>query len=196
MAQKTRRELRQERRSKELQKQRLIRGSLAVVVVGIIGFLVWNLTRPSLGLEVPIMPNSGDHVEPGTAIEYSTSPPTSGPHYGNSLPPDFYEEADLASLSPNPEGYLVHNLEHGHVVLWYNCERLDSSGCNELKSQIRNVLNEYSMTKVVAFPWSAQEAPLVLTSWGQIQTFDTFDEDAVNQFIQTNRNRSPEPNAP
>jgi hypothetical protein len=35
-----------------------------------------------------------------------------------------------------------------------------------------------------------------MTSWGQLQTFETFDAAAAINFIRSNQNRAPEPNAP
>ena len=29
-----------------------------------------------------------------------------------------------------PEGYLVHNLEHGYAIFWYNCDLLSAEECS------------------------------------------------------------------
>jgi hypothetical protein len=34
------------------------------------------------------------------------------------------DESQFATLPEHLEGYLAHNLEHGHVIFWYNCNLL------------------------------------------------------------------------
>jgi hypothetical protein len=57
-----------------------------------------------------------DHKPDGTVIQYPVSPPSSGPHYQvwAQFGKTFY--ADDRPPVPN----LVHNLEHGYTILWYN----------------------------------------------------------------------------
>ncbi len=58
-----------------------------------------------------------DHKPDGTVIQYPVSPPSSGPHYQvwAQFGKTFYGEGDRPPV-PN----LVHNLEHGYTILWYN----------------------------------------------------------------------------
>lgn len=195
MGKRSLREARRARRRKQRLTRTLIWGGAGVVVLAAIGYLVWIAVRPAAGESFPILP--ADHIAEGTPPgPYNSDPPTSGPHYGNSLPGGFYEEADLANLPPNPEGYLVHNLEHGYVIFWYNCNLLDEAGCEGLKSQIRSVMDDFDNFKLVAFPWSSIDVPVAMTSWGQMQRFDKFSASQAASFIRNNRNRAPEPNAP
>jgi hypothetical protein len=50
--------------------------------------------------------------------------------------------------------------------------------------------------KIIAYPWPAIDVPLVITSWGHLQRFETFDAEQAKNFYRANLNRSPEPNAP
>ena len=127
---------------------------------------------------------------------YNTNPPTSGAHYGADLEAGFYEEAEAAGLGPYPEGYLVHNLEHGYVIFWYNCDLLDEVACTELKANIQDVMDGENDFKVIGFPWPSIDAPVVMTSWTRRLVFDEFDSDLARQFVRTYRNQAPEPNAP
>ena len=62
-----------------------------------------------IGEKVEEMP-SGSHVPEGTDPGPSTSdPPTSGMHFPEHFPPEFFHENEFEY----PEGFLVHNLEHG-----------------------------------------------------------------------------------
>ena len=99
-------------------------------------------------------------------------------------------------MADYPEGYLVHNLEHGYVIFWYNCNLLDEQNCSELKIQIKSVMDEFNGVKLIAFPRESLDVPVVMTSWGQLQQFEVFNENPAASFVESNRNRAPEPNAP
>lgn len=186
---------RQQRREKQHRQQfvtRLIWGAASVAVLGIIGLIVWQFAKPAAGEVVPIMADTS-HIEtdsdPGT---YNSDPPTSGPHYAQEANAGFFD----ANIYTHPAGYLVHNLEHGYVIFWYNCNLLDETACSDLKSQIRSVMDELGGVKLIAYPWDSIDVPLVITSWGHLQRFETFDAEQAKAFYHANLNRAPEPNAP
>ena len=163
-----------------------------LVVAGMLGLLVWNAVRPPYGEEVASM--GGGHVPTGNDPgQYNSDPPTSGPHYDATLPPGFYEESDLADLGPYPWGHAVHNLEHGYIVFWYNCDLLSVEECDQLKTQIREYMENSPVPKLIAFPWKSIDIPLVLTSWGYRLEMPTFDARQASRFINANRMRAPEP---
>ncbi|WP_205471208.1 DUF3105 domain-containing protein [Nocardioides sp. SYSU D00038] len=66
-----------------------------------------------------------DHVQQGTPIDYPDVPPTSGQHYDewDPMARKFYTTDDRPEL-----GNLVHNLEHGYTILWYDETAADDSG--------------------------------------------------------------------
>lgn len=175
---------------------RLVWGALLLVVIAGAGFLLWRTFRPSLGEQIPIMADTG-HVEEGSDPgPYNSTPPTSGQHYANDLEAGFYHEDELASFGIYPEGYLVHNLEHGYVIFWYDCDARPDIDCNDLKNQIQGVMDQFDSVKLIAFPYPALTVPVVMTSWGRTYPFERFDADVASQFVVRNRNRAPEPNAP
>jgi hypothetical protein len=168
-----------------------------VIVLGVIGYLAWVAFRPAAGESVPIMANAGDHVEVGSDPgPFNSDPPTSGPHYAQEYDAGFYDPDDPEAQAEYPEGYLIHNLEHGYVIFWYNCDLLDEAGCEELKTAIQSVMDDFNGLKLIGFPRASIEAPVVMTSWGQKQVFQSFDAGQARRFIQANRYRAPEPNAP
>jgi hypothetical protein len=167
-------------------------GGVGVVVLALLGFIVWQGVGPASGESVPIMvsePHISTGSDPGG---YNSDPPTSGLHYADTLQAGFYETNDYQY----PAGYLVHNLEHGYVIFWYNCDLLDEAGCVELKSQIRSVMDELAGVKMIAYPWNSIDVPLVMTSWGQLQKFEAFDTEQAKAFYRANLNKAPEPGAP
>jgi hypothetical protein len=145
---------------------------------------------------VAIPVEGADHVEEGTDPgPYNSNPPTSGSHYPTTFEAGFYTEEAAASLPPFPEGYLVHNLEHGYVVFWYNCGLLEPAACEEMRGRIQAVMEEFDGVKLIAFPWPSIEVPVVLTSWGRMETMERFDERLARNFVRRNRNQAPEPEA-
>ena len=185
---------REQRRARQRQQQmkgNLLRGGVGVAVLAVIGFIVWQGVRPRPGEEIPIMSSSHIPVDsdPG---QYNSDPPTSGPHYPEEAQAGFYD----TNSYQYPAGYLVHNLEHGYVIYWYNCTSLSENACSELKSQIEAVMNEVNNVKVIAYPWDSIDIPVVMTSWERLQKMETFDATQAHAFYKTNLNHSPEPNAP
>ena len=179
------------RQHRQQLKGSLIWGGLGLGVLAIIGLIVWQGVRPRTGEEIPIMTSTHIAVDsdPG---EYNSDPPTSGPHYPDEAQAGFHE----TNTYQYPAGYLVHNLEHGYIIFWYNCSLLNETACTELKSQIKSVLDEFNNVKVIAYPWDSIDVPVALTSWGRLQKMETFDAAQARTFYKTNLNKSPEPNAP
>ena len=185
-----------ERRKKARRQSNLIWVGVIVGVLILIGILVFPALKPAKGETVAIMPSEVHIAVDSDPGQYSTDPPTSGPHYASQLDAGFYDESDVENIGPYPAGYIVHSLEHGYVVFWYNCSLLNEQLCDELKVDIQNVMVEADNFKVIAFPWETIDVPLVMTSWGRIQKFEDFDTELANQFVKSNRNKSPEPHAP
>jgi len=192
--------MKSKRQAKKRQKKRkqilnwVLWGGLIVVVLGVVGYAVLARNQPPTGESVPVMPDNS-HVPEGTDPgPYNTDPPSSGRHYANEMNAGFYDEGDQEP--PYPAGYLVHNLEHGYVIFWYNCSSLDDQACSSLKSSIKSIMDQVDNFKVIAYPWPSIDVPMVLTSWGRIQKFKNFDPKQAQAFVLTNRNKAPELNAP
>ena len=179
------------RQHRQQLKGSLIWGGLGLGVLAIIGLIVWQGVRPRTGEEIPI--TTGTHIavdsDPGT---YNSDPPTSGPHYPEEAQAGFHE----TNTYQYPTGYLVHNLEHGYIIFWYNCSLLNETACADLKSQIKSLLDEFNNVKVIAYPWDSIDVPVAMTSWGRLLKMETFDAAQARTFYKTNLNKSPEPNAP
>ncbi len=184
--------MRKRQRAQRLKTNLLWRGIGLLVLAGI-GFLAARQGGQPAAMGTSVPPMAAAHIpldsDPGT---YNSDPPTSGPHYAEEGRAGFYDE----NVYTDPAGYLVHNLEHGYVIFWYNCRLLDEAGCMELKSHIKTVMDDLGGVKMIAYPWPSLDVPLVLTSWGRLQRFETFDAEQAKAFYRANLNRAPEPSAP
>ena len=164
-------------------RQRLRRvgyGLAGLAAVAALAAVIWFVyLQPRPGESVSTY-GAGDHSgQP--AGGYSTSPPTSGPHLPQA--PSWGEQSALS------EALQVHALEHGGVLVQYNC----STPCLELVRNLRGITSSYNQGVILA-PYSGMNSRIALTSWGQIDLLDDYDEDRVNEFVSKNRGHAPEGN--
>ncbi len=135
---------------------------------------------------VQSFPSEGtDHVSPGTDIQYDTTPPTSGPHYSTTVSAGFYEETQ-------PAGALVHTLEHGAVVIYYDPAALDQEARADLEAYASEYTGTWQSVVVVPNPNENPESPYVLTAWRHMLRLDSYDADVVRAFIAEYLGRGPE----
>ena len=88
------------------------------ILVGALGYWIYKgITKPLPGQAVA--DKGREHVTDIFGKEYSSNPPTSGPHFPVWAKSGVYDR--LIS-----DGYLIHSMEHGYVVIWYDCSRLSS----------------------------------------------------------------------
>lgn len=97
-----------------------------------------------------------DHVPAGTPMTYPQSPPAFGQHWEvwDGMERKFYTKADRPEL-----GMLVHNLEHGYTILWYD-ETIAAD--SEKMSDIRGIAKKFEGTsnlrmKFKAVPWTSED---------------------------------------
>lgn len=126
-------------------------------------------------------PASANHVIACSPLTFDSNPPAGGDHYGVWAQ---YQSYDF----PVPPGFLVHSLEHGAVVYWYNCP----DGCPDEVARAEAMINALpvdplcagtsSERRVILVPAPDLEARWAASSWGYIITADCFDADALRTF--------------
>ena len=129
-----------------------------------------------------------EHVKPGQQHEpYNSNPPTSGPHYGLTADPGFYPPDTVVA----PE-LIVHNLEHGQVVIWYR-PYVDEFFEEQIE---RLVAQEPNHT--VAVPWEDMNEPynLVVTSWTKARACEQASQEVIDDFRRQFQGVAPEPLTP
>lgn len=95
------------------------------------------------------------HVPVGQQVEYPESPPAFGEHWNEAgvapapFSKKFYTEDDRPELES-----LVHNLEHGYTILWYD-ETIadDDAAVEEIEGITRKFGDENFRDKIIAAPW-------------------------------------------
>jgi len=184
---------------RELRRSRIIASVwilAGLAFVGILVYLGWKQAQPIPRTGVAVPTQSRSHIQEGQPHDpYNSDPPTSGPHYATPANAGFYNAAPL-------DEQLVHNLEHGYVIIWYNCSSLAAGDCDKLKSQIQDVMGQVENSpithtpKLIAVPRPTMDHELALTTWGRLDKFDGFDRQRIIDFIHAFRDDAPEPNIP
>jgi len=178
-----------------------------VLVVGIIlialVLLMGGAPNPNAGITIP---NDGNaHVAIGTTCRsaeapcgpdpYSSLPATSGPHWDPSGVANWG-----AYSTPQNESQLIHNLEHGGIVIWYDPDLLEDDQVEELTSYVESQVASGlgGRFKFILSPWGGEGelgSPVVVTAWRHLLALDEFDMDRVRGFADANYLRhAPEPN--
>ena len=131
----------------------------------------------------PPDPGGRTHIPAGQSYTYNSIPPTSGPHTIATATPGVHDE-------PVPKETALHNMEHGQVVVWYNCnapQPLTTDACTTLKQSLAAVVSDAleRNKRVVMTPYSEMEHTIALTAWQFLDAFDQFDGQRVRTFIDT-----------
>lgn len=93
---------------------------IIIAVAGTLALLSWvffesyNINKPKPGIEA--LQDGREHIPHGQKVDYQFNPPTGGNHYADWITKGFFEE-------PRDDGSIVHSLEHGYIVINYDCER-------------------------------------------------------------------------
>lgn len=157
--------------------------------------------------EVESEPAAGnnDHREAGLPIEYESFPPSSGPHWPAPVIPAraFYTERDRPEVEQ-----LVHNLEHGYTVVWYDetVEGDELDALEDIAASAREKAPTGPTGKFIVAPWDPDRGDLpegkhiAMTHWGaeegHRQLCGSVSGQAVADFIEAYpASDAPEPNA-
>ena len=131
---------------------------------------------------VQTLPNLGNsHLARGQSYRYPSRFPTSGPHAPVWAKPGVYSE-----LPPDVE--LVHALEHGNIVIYY--DQLSDEDFAMLESWAGLYGGQWSGLIVARRPGLGAE--VVLTAWTKMLRLKTFDASKAAVFIDDYRGRGPE----
>ncbi|MGH2807341.1 MAG: DUF3105 domain-containing protein [Actinomycetota bacterium] len=204
LEQKQQRRLAEERRRAEQRKEALRRNfvtiavALLVLVLVVVAIIFQRQDEGEFGAIGPSAAEAGCGPVEETESEgrghlgegephppYETDPPTSGPHY--EIPADlgFYSE-------PLPPEQVVHNMEHGQIVLWYRPD-LPSNTIDQIEELVDR---EASATVAVPYDNIQGDDAIVFTAWTASQTCAEVSEAALNEFRRQFQGKAPEPITP
>lgn len=130
------------------------------------------------------------HVAQCSPIAYWTNPPTGGPHYPSWAKYKWYD-------APVPRGFSVHGMEHGAVVISYNCP----NGCTDELGNLAAFLDARPADPLCTAPLRARiivtpdpliETKFAAAAWGALYEGDCFDFAALGVFLDMYYAKAPE----
>jgi hypothetical protein len=147
-----------------------------------------------------------DHVPNGQKVPYKTVPPSSGPHWEQ---PATFERKFYTDKDRPPLEMLVHNLEHGYTIVWYDQTiAKDPEQLDQLKDIARRFESRQpdNSKKLIVAPWKAGEGKfpagkhLALTHWSKSKGHRQYAAKVSGAAIEAFMKKfpaadSPEPNA-
>lgn len=144
------------------------------------------------GVEITIPNEGNEHVPVRQQVTYDANPPASGPHWSQGgvapAPAGFYE-------TTVEEEQWVHNLEHGYVVVLYDC----GGSCPEgLLADLQGLFDAappssvFGTTKLVITPYAGLPHLVMAVAWDTQLSLDTYDETALLDFYDRHVDQGPE----
>ena len=159
--------------------------------------------KQKVGEQVEV--EAANHIVSGQA-KYSSDPPTSGPHYNlrgqAPLTWGFYAQ-------PYPPEYWLHNLEHGGVVILYQCPQPETKpggarlidhplSCPDNQAPVQEFMSLapkdtlFKEVKIVATPYSVPGHRFAIVAWGWRVFMDSWDSDLAEKFYEAHVDNGPE----
>jgi len=170
-------QMRREQQAKERRKTFVLIGAAVLVGAIIIGTAVWQLLQDqqsdsrnlsAIGVSAgkagcqdittKTAEGSGQHQPTGQRITYDDAPPAFGPHWPNFLSPTEVRNFYTADDRPEVER-LVHSLEHGWTILWYDDTIADDgTAVDDLKAIAGKFpdVNDPDQ-KIIVAPWTSED---------------------------------------
>ncbi|MCK6485902.1 MAG: DUF3105 domain-containing protein [Phycisphaerae bacterium] len=132
-----------------------------------------------------IPPEGEQHIPQGTPASYRSKPPASGPHYSGAglapIAPGFYEQP------VQPEVW-VHNLEHGNVVVLFDCQ-------GDCPSDFLDGLRAFfysRQAKLVVTRYPGLPVPIMAVGWQVQRGFNVFNAEEPRAFYDRRVGEAPE----
>ena len=125
-----------------------------------------------IGRSVPL--TGAAHVPDGQVVTYSTIPPTSGSHWSAPAACGVYDQEI-------PDERVVHNMEHGHVVISHN---LSSREEIQRLEQLAEDLPDFNTWGIVRPNLKIDEGTVAMAAWGVMDEVDGVDGERIRRFYE------------
>lgn len=144
-------------------------------------------------------PVESPHVAIDTPVPYESNPPNHGPHYPIWAAFNEYTQ-------PVDRRYYVHDLEHGAVVLAYNCAAAPDAAavtsCDAIIQAFRAAVasipddplcvSEGTRVRFVITPDPLLDVPIAAAAWGRTYRAQCLDPASLGAFVRTSYGFGPE----
>ena len=133
----------------------------------------------------------GTHIAAGNqGSGYTSVPATSGQHWNTADSPGPWGVYPTAQ----PQERVLHNLEHGGIVIWYQPALVGTADLTALTQYVQQQVTTERF-KVILTPWSGANFghPIAVTAWDWLLYLDGVDVDKIGAFIDAHYGDAPEP---
>lgn len=158
--------------------------AVILVVVGVVMTLSRNTSTNDNIQTISRDTLTAQHVEETQRVTYSTNPPVGGDHWARSATWGSYP------TNPPPDEQLVHNMEHGGVIIWFNPEIIKGADYDALFAIYQSLSKINFRTLLVAR--TGMEKPVAVTAWGALLALDTVDQPQIESFYKAYILQGPE----
>jgi hypothetical protein len=145
--------------------------------------------------EIIDIPDEGrEHIPFPMMVTYEHNPPASGAHWSQTnvapLPSGHYFNP------PAEEEQWVHNLEHGYMVLLYDCDNFECPP--DLVDNLVGTIDTYPLSsvfgysKIVVVPYDGLPHPIAAVAWDHQLYLDAFDDAVLRSFYEMFLDMGPE----
>ena len=168
----------------------LIGGVLVVGIVILVVVLMFGGGGGGASVGTRQVDDGGGHIADGSAGSgYSSVPATSGQHWNTPTNWGVYTAAN-----PAQEAQVIHNLEHGGVVIWYQPNETSAEDVAALTQYVEQQVRSAKF-KVILSPWTGEDfgQPIAVTSWNWLLYQDAADVDRIRAFLDDHYGDAPEP---
>ena len=139
-----------------------------------------NTTDPDLGVFYPSQGHDHWEMSQLRGFHYNSSPPTSGPHREEFIGSYFPD-------SPMPDYIQVHLLEHGNILIQYNCS------CPDTVSKLESIARSFDTYTpsigleegkgVIVAKNPTLPSLITVTAWTRLLSLSNVDETKIKKFI-------------
>ena len=180
--------------SRSLDWRVLLIGGILVLGVAILAVVLLfggggNPDPAGIGVRQPDA--GGTHIPEGQqGTGYTSVPATSGQHWNTATSPGPWGVYSTAQ----PQERMIHNLEHGGIVIWYQPTQIAPADLTALTQLVQQQITTERF-KVILVPWSGADFahPIAVTAWNGLLYLDTADLDKIRTFTDAHYGKAPEP---
>jgi hypothetical protein len=168
----------------------IVGGVLGLGAIVLVIVLLFGSDSNSNKVGTRMADEGANHVPQTEVPTYKSVPATSGPHWnlGDGVAPVFWG----VYTTPQAEPAVVHNLEHGGIVIWYQA----TATADDIQKLTQFTQQQLGTTqfKVVLSPWDGADFghPIAVTAWDWLLYLDSADIDQIRAF----QNSHPSTDAP
>lgn len=164
--------------------------AILLAIIAVIWLIVWLVSRSAKNAPGVSYEEVGrEHIDLQAPLPkaYNSNPPSSGAHYASPANSDTYDYEVNDKI-------FIHNLEHGGIWIAYR-----PSVSAQVIEDLKGIVKEFSGSKIVMAPRSANDADIAIVAWNRVLKFNLANgvlsdqqKNELRRFYRAFKNHGPE----